>query len=138
MYFFQRCYLDEVEGWFPLFLPVGGISLLELQSFDKWAKPLWCKTFVLIFICSFLLIYMEKLLTLLIKSLSTFNEWIQGNVNFILDLPEMVDGILPFQGRMEKDAADFTKGSKMSSFLRMERILLFSWKNRFFKIEWTI
>lgn len=59
-------------------------------------------------------------------------------MNFILGGPEMVDGILPFQDRMEKDAADFTKGSKMSSFLRTERILLFSWKNRFFKIEWTV
>lgn len=140
MCFFQRCYLDEVDGWFPLFLPVGGISLLELQSFDKWAKHLWCKTFVLIFVCSFLLIYMEKLLIWLIKSLSTFNDdWIQGNVNFILGVPKMVDGILPFQGRMEKDASNFMKGSKILSFLGTEREdLLFSWKNRLFKIKWTI
>lgn len=38
-------------------------------------------------------------------------------MNFLLGVPEMVDGILPFQGGMEKDAANFTKGSKMSSFL---------------------
>lgn len=26
---------------------------MELQSFDEWAEHLWCKTFVLIFACSF-------------------------------------------------------------------------------------
>lgn len=46
---------------------------------------------------------------------------IQGNVNFILGVSEMVNGILPFWGRMEKDAANFTKGSKASSFLGTER-----------------
>lgn len=38
-------------------------------------------------------------------------------MNFILGVPEMVDGILSLQDRMEKDAANFTKGSKISSFL---------------------
>lgn len=42
-------------------------------------------------------------------------------MNFILGVPQMVDGILPFQGRMEKNEANFTKGSKMSSFLKTER-----------------
>lgn len=42
-------------------------------------------------------------------------------MNFILGVPEMADGILLFQGRMEKDAADFTKESKIPSFLRTER-----------------
>lgn len=70
------------------------ISWLALQSSEKWEKPLLSETCALIFVCSCLLACMEQMPSLLIKHFSMFNNgWIQGDKNFTVGMPEMVDRI---------------------------------------------